>query len=129
VDSSRFVVQEHTTPDDVHWDLMLEQEGSLLTFRLPVPPAQAASARTTATKIPNHPLRFLTYEGPVQNNTGRVRLADRGDLQIQRQTDAEIAFTLQGQILRGVFTLTRVENAEWNLTPTCHPHASMEKPA
>ena len=31
---SRFVVQEHTTPDGVHWDLMLETEQTLTTFRL-----------------------------------------------------------------------------------------------
>jgi hypothetical protein len=117
VDSSRFVVQEHTTPDGVHWDLMLEQEGGLLTFRLPVPPAEAASAPTTATKIPDHPLRFLTYEGPVQNNTGRVRLADGGTVQIQHRTDSEIAFVLWGQVLRGVFTLTHIGDAEWTLTP------------
>jgi hypothetical protein len=115
--AARFVVQEHTTPEGVHWDLMLEQGQTLLTFRLPQPPAQAASAPTAAAKIPDHPLRFLTYEGPVQNNTGRVRLVERGTLQIQHQTDEQIIFTLWGQSLQGSFTLTRIDGAEWSLAP------------
>ncbi len=114
---ARFVIQEHTTPAGVHWDLMLEQGAALLTFRLPVPPAQAASAATAATKIHDHPLRFLTYEGPVQKNTGRVRIADRGRLHIETQADDRIAFALQGQTLHGAFTLTRADAAEWILTP------------
>jgi hypothetical protein len=113
--AARFVVQEHTTPEGVHWDLMLEQGRSLLTFRLPTPPAQAATAPTPATKIHDHPPRFLTYEGPVQNHTGRVQIADRGTLQIRTQTEGHIAFTLDGQVLRGSFTLTRVDAAEWIL--------------
>jgi hypothetical protein len=116
--AARFVVQEHTTPEGVHWDLMLEQGESLLTFRLPEPPAQAASLPLAATKTFDHSLRFLTYEGPVQNNTGHVRIADRGTLQIQHRTDAQVAFTLQGQTLQGSFTLTHIDGAQWTLAPS-----------
>jgi hypothetical protein len=117
VETARFVVQEHTTPEGVHWDLMLEQGGALLTFRLPAPPTEAASAPIAATRIHDHPLRFLTYEGPVQNNTGRVRIADGGALQVESGTEARIVFALQGRTLQGSFTLARVEGARWTLTP------------
>ena len=119
--AARFVVQEHTTPEGVHWDLMLEQGQSLLTFRLTTPPTQLATAPTAATKIPDHPLRFLTYEGPVQNNTGRVRIVERGTFQIQRQTATQIAFTLRGQTLQGSFSLTHIDGAQWTLTPSESP--------
>lgn len=117
MDAARFVVQEHTTPDGVHWDLMLEHGQTLLTFRVPHPPEQITTGPTPVTKIHDHSMRFLTYEGPVQNKTGRVRIADRGTYQIQSRTDAQIAFTLSGQVLRGSFTLTRLDGAEWTLTP------------
>jgi hypothetical protein len=116
VETARFVIQEHTTPDGVHWDLMLERQGTLLTFRLPVPPAQAASAPTAATKIHDHPLRFLAYEGPVQNHTGRVRIADRGTLEIKTETEDRLTVVLAGEILRGVFSLIRTRDAEWTFS-------------
>ena len=116
METARFVIHEHTTPEGVHWDLMLEQGQALLTFRLPVPPAQAASAPTPATKIHDHPLRFLTYEGPVQKSTGRVQITDRGTLCIQTQTEGQIAFTLDGRTLHGAFTLTHTGGAEWTFS-------------
>jgi hypothetical protein len=116
VDTARFVVQEHTTPQGVHWDLMLEQDGSLLTFRVPCPPEEIASP-IQVTKIAGHALRFLTYEGPVQNNTGWVRIADGGTLRIHVQTDTRISFTLSGRTLQGPFALTHIGGEQWSLTP------------
>ena len=74
---SRFVVQEHETPKGIHWDLMLEQGDILMTFRLEETPQEANRHPIQAVKIFDHPLRFLSYEGPVQQGTGRVRIIDR----------------------------------------------------
>jgi hypothetical protein len=114
---SRFVVQEHTTPDGVHWDLMLEQGDALTTFRLEQPPQAALTGQVRAVKIFDHPLRFLTYEGPVQKGTGRVRIVDRGTCAAVDEAGATIALELQGIILRGSFTLTRIEGTIWQLAP------------
>ena len=48
--SSRFVVQEHTTPDGVHWDLMLEKGDVLTTFRLEQPPQAASNGAVRAVR-------------------------------------------------------------------------------
>ncbi len=109
---SRFVIQEHTTPDGVHWDLMLEEGEVLTTFRLEQPPEAVATGTVQATKIFDHPLRFLTYEGPVQKGTGKVRIVERGTCDVLAEEDA-IALTLDGTILRGDFTLTRAEETSW----------------
>ena len=74
----QFVISEHTTPDSVHWDLMLEMDDCLWTWRLHVPPDEIKNQSIGAERIHDHPLRFLTYEGPVQNNTGRVKIFDKG---------------------------------------------------
>ena len=34
----KFVIQRHNTPDETHWDLMLEQRDTLQTYRLELPP-------------------------------------------------------------------------------------------
>jgi hypothetical protein len=74
----KFVIQQHTTPDGVHWDLMLKKDDCLWTWRLNVPPNQIKDQSITAERIADHPLQFLTYEGPVQNGTGNVKIADKG---------------------------------------------------
>lgn len=79
----QFVIQQHTTPDGVHWDLLLEMDDCLWTWRLNTPPAEIKNQPIGAERIHDHPLRFLTYEGPVQNNTGRVTIADKGTYTIQ----------------------------------------------
>ena len=110
---NRFVVQEHTTADGVHWDLMVERGEVLATFRLAEAPENALNRAIGAVKIFDHPLRFLTYEGPVQKGTGRVRIVDRGDCNTLDETDDVVTLDLQGAILRGEFTLARTEGTSW----------------
>jgi hypothetical protein len=123
----RFVIQEHSAcggPEGVHWDLMLESAsgGSLTTFRLPA----GASDRSVvlAERIFDHPLRFLWYEGPVQNGTGRVRIVDRGTWSAADTTQASasggpeadaIHLVFDGAVLHGAFALTRISETEWRL--------------
>lgn len=115
--SNRFVVQEHTTPQGVHWDLMIEKGEVLMTFRLPEPPENVRGKAVAAVRIFDHTLRFLTYEGPVQKGTGQVRIVERGTFQLRAETDDVIALDLEGTILRGGFILTRVEGSSWELAP------------
>jgi len=112
----RFVIQEHTTPEGVHWDLMLEQDGVLITFRLEDEPARSLASEIRATKIFDHPLRFLTYEGPVQKGTGKVRIVDHGVSRYRSQSEELLTFELDGRVLRGDFALTHVEGDEWRFS-------------
>ncbi|MGE5294966.1 MAG: DNA polymerase ligase N-terminal domain-containing protein [Solirubrobacterales bacterium] len=109
----RFVIQEHTTPEGVHWDFMLEQEGVLTTFRLEKTPAQCLAGEVRAVKIFDHPLRFLTYEGPVQKGTGKVKIVDSGEYRFHDRQDDLLTFELNGKILKGDFALNRIEGDEW----------------
>ena len=122
----RFVIQEHETPEGVHWDLMLEQDDVLATFRLHEPPGQSARGglvhAVRAERIVDHPMRFLWYEGPVQNGAGRVRIVDRGTWSAADTTQASasggpeadaIHLVFDGAILHGAFALTRITEAEW----------------
>jgi len=118
--SYRFVVQEHTTPSGVHWDLMLEYGDILMTFRLEIPPQEVLGDPVRAVKIFDHPLRFLSYEGPVQQGTGRVRIVDRGTCRLNDQKEDRLTFELSGAVLRGNYTLSRDEDILWRLT-SGHP--------
>ncbi len=113
---SSFVVQEHTTAQGVHWDLMLERGDALTTFRLEEAPGAAADHAIAAEKIFDHPLRFLTYEGPVQQGAGRVRIVDRGACRISAFSEDRIAVRLAGDVLQGVFELTWMDENRWRFS-------------
>jgi len=93
MDRSRFVVLKHTQPAgqipvsrrqflggddlssdslDVHFDLMLESEGGLLTWATTQPPS-AKHPTLPAIQLPLHRATYLQYEGPVSNNRGTVQ--------------------------------------------------------
>jgi len=113
----RFVIQRHSRAKDAHWDLMLEGDGVLLTWRLNVPPHKISIHGADATRIADHPLRFLTYQGPVQNGTGYVRIVDGGVYQPANETSDRIELTLTGRVLNGPFMLERAAGTLWRLTP------------
>jgi hypothetical protein len=112
-----FVVHEHRTPMGIHWDLMLRKGDVLWTWRMDCSPAEIGKTPLPLVKISDHPLRFLTFEGPVQNQTGRVKFADEGTYELTAQTPDELAVYFHGHTLNGAFTLhqTDAEN-HWVLT-------------
>lgn len=77
----RYVILKHITPPEsergTHYDLMLEQDGKLLTWAIPEPPR--AGLRTSVTKLPDHRLDYLDYEGPISGDRGEVRRVDIGE--------------------------------------------------
>lgn len=110
----KFVIQQHAQGPHIHWDLMLETEGVLQTYRLDRSPQQLAdNPAAGAVRISNHPLKFLTYEGLVNKGLGEVSIADSGAYKMTRQLDDRIDLALAGKILKGQFTLTHIEADNW----------------
>jgi len=114
--SNKFVIQKHTSGNNVHWDLMLESGDCLQTWRLDENPNEIVNRSVGAVKIFDHPLKFLTYEGPVNEGKGRVRITDAGTYQTIRQGSETIELVLNGQILKGKFTLTHIEEDKWRFS-------------
>ncbi len=110
---NQFVIQEHTSREDIHWDLMLESGDHLQTFRLNTRPEVLNDRSAGAVKIDDHPLRFLKYQGPVNKGTGNVRIVESGTY-IAASTSAErIELNIDGHILKGNFLLNRIESKQW----------------
>lgn len=115
----RFVIGEHSSeenPERIHWDFMLEsQDGpTLATYRLDKHPRELMDGCCKAEKIFDHPVKFLTYHGPVNKGKGRFQIAERGTYTIIGQEDNRIELNLKGQILQGRFTLEHIEGDKWN---------------
>ncbi len=114
--SLRFVIQRHTREGQGHWDLMLEQGDCLQTYRLELPPEKLAQQRSSAVKIFDHPLKFLTYEGPVNKGKGSVEISEAGTYQIIGKTENEIQLQFDGKIVKGRFSLRLIEGDKWQFS-------------
>jgi len=111
--SSRFVILQHTVGDSQHWDFMLEREGVLATWRLNRLPAQDEDRLIAATKINDHRLAYLEYEGPISGDRGIVRRVYSGEVVYAEITEDIWRFQLAGSSLNGSFQLVRKTNREW----------------
>lgn len=116
-DVKQFVMQEHTCSEDVHWDLMLEADEVLETWRIGLSPKDITDTKTSAVKIFDHALKFLTYEGALSADKGSVTIADKGTFRIIEQSDRVKQLELNGNILRGSFVLRHLRDDEWEFSP------------
>ena len=99
----RFAILTHDHPF-VHWDFLLEQHGTLRTWRLlEEPDASAIQAgkrvAVAAEALADHRLEYLDYEGEVSGGRGEVRRWDRGEYQIVDDNSPEFAVRLSGTML------------------------------
>jgi hypothetical protein len=100
----RFVILEHDHPER-HWDLMLEADGVLRTWRLHAPPRPGHAV--DATPSFDHRLAYLDYEGPVSGGRGTVQRWDAGTFEWDTETDDQKAFLLRGVRIQGRARLDR----------------------
>jgi hypothetical protein len=116
LEDKRFVIQEHTRGSEIHWDFMLEQDNVLQTYRLNKAPQQVLQSPADAVKIFDHPLKFLTYQGPVNKGRGSVRIIEAGTYRIVNNEQDRFELDLTGRILKGTFTLHRVKDDKWRFS-------------
>ena len=118
----KFVIQKHEKQgQDVHWDLMLEVEGVLQTYRLDIPPENLAGQICRAVRIFDHPLKFLTYQGSVNKGLGTVEIAETGSYELISKTDTAVQLRLNGNILRGNFSRNHIQADTWEFTRQSAP--------
>jgi hypothetical protein len=102
--TSRFVILTHDHPH-LHWDLMLEQETFLRTWRLSEEPNKIGSIM--AEELPSHRKHYLDYEGPVSGNRGTVLRWDIGTYQTLSDSENQIEIKLAGEKIHSLAVLSR----------------------
>lgn len=117
----RFVLLYHECPPSLgrpsHWDLMLEDEGVLLTWALAAQPAGDLGEREIAAqRLADHRLAYLDYEGPVSGNRGHVRRIDAGVFTWEVRTPEQLRIKAAGKLLSGEASLVRVSDDAWVLS-------------
>jgi len=115
----QFVVQRHDATR-LHYDFRLEHDGVLKSWAVPKEPSYDPKDRRLAVRTEDHPLEYATFEGEIpepEYGAGTVVIWDRGywlplaDPE-RGLTDGKLDFELQGERLRGRWTLVRMAKHE-----------------
>jgi len=110
--TQRFVILEHTH-QGVHFDLMMEVNGKLRTWRLATPPHPDQQQPAEASF--DHRLNYLDYEGPLSGDRGSVCRWDHGTYEGVATDPGTIDVKLQGAKLSGRLLLRQVESGAWQV--------------
>lgn len=109
-----FVVQKHAARN-LHYDFRLELDGMLLSWAVPKGPSLNPAVKRLAMAVEPHPLEYGSFEGTIPKGEyggGTVMVWDRGTWTPegdphQALAKGHLAFSLQGQKLKGAWHLVR----------------------
>ena len=115
----RFVVGRHRATR-LHYDLRLEIGGVLVSWAVPKGPTLDPDERRMAIHVEDHPLDYFDFEDVIprgEYGAGDAIVWDWGTFEPEAPTleparaivDGELKFRLNGQKLRGQFTIVRTE--------------------
>lgn len=90
---------------------MLEAGDVLHTWALDEEP-KSAGTNCLAERLADHRPKYLDYEGEVSGGRGTVSRYDRGDYVAMTDKDGTVVIRLNGELLRGTATLTRVKSGQ-----------------
>jgi DNA ligase D-like protein (predicted 3'-phosphoesterase) len=120
----RFVIQQHDATS-MHWDFRLEAGGTFKSWAVPKGPSMDPRDKRLAMQVDDHSIGWGDFEGVIgegQYGAGPVIVWDRGTYENLRDEPMERAlaaghasFWLEGEKLRGGFSLRRVEGRRWLL--------------
>ncbi|NIQ39056.1 MAG: 3'-phosphoesterase [Proteobacteria bacterium] len=128
----RFVVHEHHA-SRLHYDFRLELEGVLRSWAIPKGPSMNPSERRLAVQVEDHLLEYIDFEGIIpsgQYGAGPVVIWDRGTYELIETREDKIALCLQGERLKGEFTLVRLKGRgksnQWLMIKRKDEHARID---
>ncbi len=129
-----FVVQKHAARN-LHYDLRLQVGDVLRSWAVPKGPSMEAGTKRLAVAVEDHALDYADFEGVIADGYGagivmiwdRGAWCPRGDAAAAHDSGA-IAFTLDGQKLKGGFRLVRTrmggKDKNWLLIKSADGHAT-----
>ena len=119
----RYVVLFHELPATdargSHWDVMLERNGTLLTWATDQRPKRGVVLM--AERLADHRVAYLDYEGPISQNRGTVTQVDAGDFDwVEFQPDWSAVRVTSGDLIGALILHRRSEGQCWllNVSPT-----------
>jgi DNA ligase D-like protein (predicted 3'-phosphoesterase) len=121
----RFVIQKHAA-SSLHYDFRLEAGGTLKSWAVPKGPSTDPREKRLAMQVEDHPLDYGDFEGRIPEGSygaGAVIVWDTGSYRgLNEEVPVEealanghLGFWLEGEKLRGGWTLQHVGGRRWLL--------------
>lgn len=116
----KFVVQHHRARAD-HYDFRLEHDGVLLSWAVPKGVSMDPNDKRLAVHVEDHPLDYISFEGVIPKGNygaGTVEIFDFGNYAPVFDFDyglkkGHLKFVLNGNILKGEFSLVKIDEKNW----------------
>jgi DNA polymerase ligase (LigD)-like protein len=107
----KFVVHFHeTTPR--HYDFMIESGDHLETWQIEYDDLNLLlqGNKIKCKKIVNHRKKYLTYEGPISCDRGRVEILDSGNYSIINEELNKVSLNLNGCKFKGNLYIIKIRD-------------------
>ena len=114
-DLHRFVVQKHQARN-LHYDFRLELGGVLRSWAVPKGPPLKSGIRRLAIQVEDHPVDYIDFSGEIpqgEYGAGIVEIWDKGEFDLETDSDDVIEFSLRGEKLSGRYALIHTDDRNW----------------
>ena len=126
-EGNAFVVHRHHA-SRLHYDLRLEQDGTLKSWAVPkgLPPRPGIMRLAVATE--DHPLEYLNFEGTIprgQYGGGTMWVYARGRYEITKEKKGGFYFRLQSREVNAEYRTHKTRDNEWILERVDTPQVDL----
>jgi DNA ligase D-like protein (predicted 3'-phosphoesterase) len=107
--TARFVIHKHAATH-LHYDFRLEMDNVLKSWAIPKEPPTQPGIKRLAVQVEDHQLSYIDFKGTIPEGkygAGSVEIWDNGTYTLKNRKDNMIVFTLNGNKLKGDYTLLR----------------------
>lgn len=123
---NRFVIQRHHA-SHLHYDLRLEQEGTLKSWAVPRGMPPKPGVKRLAVQTEDHPLKYLSFEGEIPKGEyggGMMWVFASGRYEITKEKKNGFYFRLSSKHFNGEYRMHLMKGKEWLLERVDVPQVS-----
>ena len=109
-----FVVHSHFAKQH-HYDLRLQINNVLKSWAVPKEPPIDDKTKRLAIQVEDHPLSYSSFQGIIPEGNygaGKVKIWDKGNYELEKDSSKEIIFNLHGKKLNGKYVLIKTNYQE-----------------
>lgn len=122
-EGNSFVIHRHHA-SRLHYDLRLEQDGTLKSWAVPKGLPQRPGVKRLAVEVEDHPLKYLTFQGTIpkgQYGAGNMWIYAIGKYEITKEKKTGFYFRLQSREINAEYRIHRMKDKDWLLERVDNP--------